>query len=101
MNESEAIAKARSFLVERKHAPVRWDKANATFRTKEMFLESLQRENFSRKAEIEARIMELGYRNRWTVHFPLVVSEGEVWSPDTIAVSVYPDTLECEIEMQL
>jgi len=101
MNEREAISRARHFLEQREHAPVHWDKARAAFLTKETLLAGLQREDFRRKAEVEARIMESGYRSHWTVDFPLVVPDGEVWSPDSIAVRVYADTAECEIDMQL
>ena len=101
MKESEAISKARHFLEPREHAPVHWDKARAAFLTKEALLAGLQREDFSRKAEVGARIMESGHRSHWIVDFPLVVPDGDVWSPDSIAVRVYPDTGECEIDIQL
>jgi hypothetical protein len=101
MNESEAISRARHFLEQRKHAPVRWGKARGALFTKEALLAGLQREDFSRKAEVEASITESGCRSHWTVDFPLIVPDGEVWSPDSIAVRVYADTAECEIEMQL
>ncbi len=75
MNEAEAISKAREFLGHGKHAPVHWDRARAT--------------------------LESSRRRRWAVDFPLVIPEGEVWSPESICVMVDDDTAECEIEMQL
>ena len=101
MSESEAISRARHFLEQRKHAPVHWDKARGAFLTKAALLAGLQREDFTRKAEVEASIMESKYRSHWNVEFPLIVPGGEAWSPDSIAVRVYADTAECEIEMQL
>lgn len=75
MNEVEAISKARQFLGRGGYAPVHWERARAT--------------------------LESARGRRWAVDFPLVIPEGEVWSPDSICVMVCDDTGNCEIEMQL